>query len=248
VNSGLLLANRGCPFGCSFCYLFFGRRLRRRPVESTLVELRTMYEEYALRHFFFLDYTFTIDDEWVGALCTGIAEMGLGRDISWICQTRVDCLRESTLQAMKRAGCSGIWLGIESPELEQRRYLGKGRIRFEDIEAAVSLIRRCGINVLAFVMVGLPNETESSLARLNDWLDETQLYYSLSTFQRRLGTPLARDRDSDAIREHGWAYLDRDSGFLGESSLRRAELDWFFDFHARNSNRVANVMRRRLVS
>ncbi len=245
VNSGLVLANRGCPFGCSFCYLFFGRPLRRRPVEATLAELKVMYEDHDFRHFFFLDYTFTIDNSWVRTLCEGIKELGL--DISWICQTRVDCMDEPTLRFMKEAGCSGIWLGIESPEIEQRRYLSKGKIGFEDIEEGVSLVRSCGLNVLAFVMVGLPNETESSLANLNVWLDKAKVYYSLSTFQRRLGTPLAKNWGGEVIQEHGWAYLDLDSEFLGESNLRRADLSWFFEYHERSPTRVANVMRRRLA-
>jgi anaerobic magnesium-protoporphyrin IX monomethyl ester cyclase len=243
VRSGLVLANRGCPFGCDFCYLFFGRRLRRRPVEATLVELKAMHDEHDIRHFFFLDYTFTIDDEWARDLCAGIRRLGL--DISWICQTRVDCLTPDTLRLMKRAGCAGIWLGIESPDLEQRRYLGKGRITFEDIEEAVALIRSYEMNVLAFVMVGLPNETESSLASLNTWLDRSRVYYSLSTFQRRLGTPLAKAGDGDAVARHGWNYLDVQSEFLGESRLRRTDLRQFFEFHENSPTRVANVMRRR---
>lgn len=246
VNSGIVLANRGCPFGCSFCYLFFGRPLRRRPVEATLAELKTMYEDYVVRHFFFLDYTFTIDNSWVRALCEGIKELGL--DISWICQTRVDCLDEPTLKLMKEAGCSGVWLGIESPETEQRRYLSKGKISFDAIEAGISLIRNCGLNVLAFVMVGVPNETESSLANLNAWLDKSQVYYSLATFRRRLGTPLAIKGGGEVVEEKGWGYLDMDSEFLGESKLRLDNLGWFFDYHERSSNRLDNVMRQRMAS
>ncbi|KAB8158824.1 radical SAM protein [Streptomyces sp. 3MP-14] len=245
VNSGLVLANRGCPFGCDFCYLFFGRRLRRRPVAATLAELRTLREEYGIRHFFFLDYTFTVDNEWAAALSDGILELGL--DISWICQTRVDCLDDATLARMRRAGCAGIWLGVESPDIEQRRYLGKGRIGFEDIQRAVELIRSHDINVLAFVMVGLPNETEASLASLNSWLSESRVYYSLSTFQRRLGTPLAAERGIDVTPENGWGYLDHRTDHLGESELRRADLGAFFAFHDTSPTRVANVMRRRLA-
>lgn len=246
VRSGLVLGNRGCPFGCSFCYLFFGRRLRRRPVESTLAEIKAMHDRHGIRHFFFLDYTFTLDGSWVQALSTGIQRLGL--DISWVCQTRVDCLDETTLALMKQAGCSGVWLGIESPEIEQRRYLSKGNIGFEDIEQGISLIRGAGLNVLAFVMVGLPNETESSLSGLNDWLGSSRVYYSLSVFQRRLGTPLSNGEPAPQAQESGWEYLDQPSEFLGESSLRRADLGWFFDYHEKSPTRVANVMRRRLAA
>lgn len=244
VRSGLVLANRGCPFGCSFCYLFFGRPLRRRPVAATIAELKAMKEEHGIEHFFFLDYTFTIDNAWVRELCDGIREQKL--DVSWLCQTRVDCLDEETLKLMKEAGCSGIWLGVESPEMEQRRYLSKGKIGFEVIEDGIALIRNCGLNVLAFVMVGMPNETESSLLNLNKWLEKSQVYYSLSIFQRRLGTPLAKKfAGAEVVQENGWGYLDLDSEFLGESKLRRADLDWFFEFHEKSPTRVANVMRRR---
>jgi radical SAM superfamily enzyme YgiQ (UPF0313 family) len=237
VRSGLVLANRGCPFACSFCYLHFGRRLRHRPVPATLAELRALNADYGIRHFFFLDYTFTLDRQWVTELCAGIREWGA--DISWICQTRVDCLSDSVLGEMRAAGCDGVWLGVESPELEQRRYLSKERIGISEIDNAVQLIRRHGINVLAFVMVGLPNETDSSLRQLNSWLDQAGVYYSLSTFQRRPGTPLAPGPDSPS-----WEGLDETSEYLGESGLKTADLDWFFDYHQKSQRRVKNIMAR----
>jgi anaerobic magnesium-protoporphyrin IX monomethyl ester cyclase len=237
VRSGLVLANRGCPFACSFCYLLFGRRLRHRPVPATLAELRSLNHDYGIRHFFFLDYTFTVDQRWVKEICTAIRAWGA--DISWVCQTRVDCLSHSVLAEMRQAGCDGIWLGVESPELDQRRYLSKGGIGNDEIVTAVRMIRQHGMNVLAFVMVGLPNETESSLRRLNSWLDQEEAYYSISTFRSRPGTPLA---------PHGvdsWEQLDAATEYLGESQLKISDLDWFFDYHQKSSRRVRNIMAQR---
>lgn len=239
VRSALLLGNRGCPFACNFCYLLFGRRLRRRPVESTIQEMLGLRLDYDVRHFFFLDYTFTLDRAWVQRLCAEIRHHEL--DVSWMCQTRVDCINPEVLRTMKDAGCAGIWLGVESPELEQRRYLSKEKIAFSDIDAAVWMIRDAGIEVLSFVMVGLPNETEHSLRSLNEWLTESGVYYSLSTFQRRPGTPLARD---SGLRLDSWGALDRPSGVLGESTLALRDLGWFFEYHEASDRRVANVMRR----
>lgn len=246
VRSGLVLGNRGCPFGCNFCYLLFGRRLRKRPVAATLQEMQTLRQDHGIRHFFFLDYTFTLNRKWVEELCRGMREIGL--DASWVCQSRVDCLDEATLTTMRDAGCAGVWLGVESPELEQRRYLDKARFGFSDITEAVATIRRCGLEAMAFVMVGLPNETVRSLESLNRWLEESQVYYSLSTFTRRLGTPLADGAPPEGLEGDGWGYLDRTSPFLGESSLACSELEWFFDYHARSHRRVANVMRLQTAS
>lgn len=239
VHSALVLANRGCPFACNFCYLLFGRRLRRRPVAATIAELRLLHREHGIDHFFFLDYTFTVDQTWVVEMCQEIHRSDL--QVSWVCQTRVDCLDPDTLRQMRAAGCAGIWLGVESPELEQRRYLSKGRIQFSAIDQAVAMIRRAGMEVLTFVMVGLPNETTLSLERLNQWLEDSQVFYSLSTFQRRPGTPLAA---ATGLEIAEWSSLDPSTEVLGESTLRIEDLGWFFDYHERSPRRVANVMRR----
>jgi anaerobic magnesium-protoporphyrin IX monomethyl ester cyclase len=204
-----------------------------------LAEMERLRWTHDVRHYFFLDYTFTLDNSWVRQLCAGIH--GRGLDVSWMCQTRVDCLDPETLRLMKTAGCTGVWLGVESPELAQRRYLSKGKIAFPEIDAAVRMIRDAGIEVLSFVMVGMPNETTSSLQALNDWLEESQVYYSLSTFQRRPGTPLARD---SGLVLDSWGDLDRATAVLGESSLRVDDLGWFCEFHDRSARRVSNVMRR----
>lgn len=59
---------------------------------------------------------------------------------------------------------------------------------------------------------------------IDAWLDQSQVFYSLSTFQRRLGGPLTKG-GLDEMEKEGWAYLDRQSDFLGESSLWRADLN-----------------------
>ena len=239
VPSGLLLSNRGCPYACDFCYLFFERKIRRRPIEHTLREVKTMWAEHGIRHFFFLDYTFTLDERWVGEMCDGLE--GLGLDISWICQSRVDRLSSEMLKHMKSAGCDGLWLGVESPDLDQRRYLGKGGIGFKEVMDGIELVRQAGIQPMAFVIVGLPAETEDSLESLNRWLDDTAVHYSLSTFTPRRGTPLGDELSS---RHDGWRYLEYidKTGHLGESSLRSRDLEWFFNFHDAHPRRVANIV------
>ena len=45
------------------------------------------------------------------------------------------------------------------------------------------------------------------------------------------------------MSELDWAYLNGQSGFLGESSLWLADLDWFFAYRDSSPHRVANAMR-----
>ncbi|MCB1606191.1 MAG: B12-binding domain-containing radical SAM protein [Xanthomonadales bacterium] len=243
VKSGLVLGNRGCPFGCDFCYLISGRKFRMRPVSSVIRDIAIMVKEHGLRHFFFLDYTFTLSKKWVHSLCVELVARSI--DVSWLCQTRVDCLDVEVLSAMREAGCKGVWLGVESPVLEQRRYLGKGKFGSAELEDAISVIRSNGMSPLAFVMVGLPNETELTLRSLNEWLARTNVYYAVSTFRRRMGTPLGEDlQHSEVVKTLGWGYMDIKTPFLGESKLEVSKIKWFFDYHETNPMRVANVLRR----
>ena len=242
VNTGLVLANRGCPYRCSFCHLFFGQKMRHRPLPLVIEELKIQRRRFGIRHFFFLDYTFTLQAEWVRQLCELIIDSDL--DIFWTCQTRCELLREDLLPLMRRAGCTAIWLGVESHDHVKRAAVRKDLSQIE-IEQALTLLRRHQIEPLVFAMVGFPDESQDSLRALNDWLKVTGVYYALSTLLPRVGAPLFNELvDKATLARRGWKYFDDYSSYLGISKLRRSELNWFTDFHDQNERRVTNAIRQ----
>jgi anaerobic magnesium-protoporphyrin IX monomethyl ester cyclase len=242
VNTGLVLANRGCPYRCSFCHLFFGQKLRHRPLPLVIEELKIQRRRFGIRHFFFLDYTFTLQAEWVRQLCDLIIDSDL--DIFWTCQTRCELLREDLLPLMRRAGCTAIWLGVESPDHVKRAAIRKDLSQIE-IEQALTLLRRHQIEPLVFAMVGFPDETQGSLRALNDWLNVTGVYYALSILLPRVGAPLFDELvDEATLARRGWKYFDDYGDYLGISKLPRSELNWFVDFHDQNERRVTNAIRQ----
>ena len=105
---------RGCPFNCSFCtcQTYYGKRLRKRSVESVLRELEYDGERFGIRDFFIWAETFVVDRAYVAALCRGIIERGLR--ISWTSNSRVDTVDKELLTLMAQAGCWMISYGIES--------------------------------------------------------------------------------------------------------------------------------------
>ncbi|WP_299859581.1 radical SAM protein [uncultured Roseobacter sp.] len=240
VQGGLVLANRGCPYACSFCHLFFGTKLRKRSIDHVLDEIEIQIIRFGTRNFFFLDYTFTIDERWVMALCDRIRE----RDLSfeWVCQTRTDRISREMLVAMHAAGCVAMWFGIETPDAALRDGLRKPLVD-DEVTRSILLARDCGIIPLAFLMVGFRNESENSLRALNDWISRTGVYYGLAPLSVRPGTPLFDEvYGADHIERHGWNFDDPYAGRLGISALDMSELDWFFDHHRQNPLRLSNAV------
>jgi len=66
---GTILAGRGCPYNCLFCYNFFGKKLRLRIPDSVVDELMFMQNKARLKGVYFIDSTFGLNEDWVFQLC-----------------------------------------------------------------------------------------------------------------------------------------------------------------------------------
>jgi len=190
---------RGCPYACSFCTApaYYGRKVRKRPVDRVAEELRENVRRYGVRDFFFWAETFTVDRGYVLHLCEEILRQGL--DISWSCNSRVDTVDPELLAVMKRAGLWMISFGIESGNQGVLESCGKG-ITVEQSVSAVNAAHEQGIRTAGHFLFGLPGETESSMTEtlrlsLALPLDVAQ-YYAASPFP---GTALYRQ-----ARRNGW--------------------------------------------
>jgi radical SAM superfamily enzyme YgiQ (UPF0313 family) len=190
---------RGCPYRCTFCTapLYYGYRLRRRPVAQVVDEMAANVSRYGIREFFIWADTFTADRSYVRDLCRAVLERGLR--ISWTCNSRVDTIDEETLRLMKQAGLWMISFGLESGNDAILVTSGKG-ITATQSRAAVKLANRLGIRTAGHFMFGLPGETEETMAEtlalaLSLPLDIAQ-FYTAAPFP---GTALY----DDALRE-GW--------------------------------------------
>jgi radical SAM superfamily enzyme YgiQ (UPF0313 family)/molybdenum cofactor biosynthesis enzyme MoaA len=164
---GVLLGSRGCPFSCTFCYNFWGGRLRLREVSSVLQEFEGLASRPGIRRLFFLDPTFTADRDWCLTLCSALSQAS--PSVPWICQTRCDRVDPELLGAMKRAGCVSIQYGVESFNDAILNATKKGSTAAH-AERAVDMTTAAGIAPSCFLMVGLPGETEQTVAATIEFL------------------------------------------------------------------------------
>ena len=155
-----MLATRGCPGRCTFCYRIFGPRLRARSGLAMAKEVQHLHERYGIREISFYDDTFTAVKKEIRQFCQSVVDMGI--DVTWSCFSRVDAVDKDILQLMKRAGCHQIMYGIESASPEVLANIHKN-VNLATAERAVAMTQEVGINVRAAFMLGNPGETEKTM-------------------------------------------------------------------------------------
>ena len=155
---GAIQTTRGCPLNCSFCSVtaFNGAHYRQRPIPDVVREFQSIREKRVL----------VVDDNLIGTrsehiarakdLFRAMAQANLRKE--WIAQATINFADDEELLALAaKAGCSGVFIGFESPSPEGLRgYGGKFNLLKErDMRASVRRIQRHGILVAGSFIIGL---------------------------------------------------------------------------------------------
>ncbi|MBS3734920.1 MAG: radical SAM protein [Phycisphaerae bacterium] len=177
-----VFTTRGCPYNCTFCGSrgIWGRHVRPRSPGHVAAELRTL-QRMGVRQVHVDDDTFGIDRDWLAELCRAI-RADCPR-LRWSCEMHVKGVDDETLAMMRRSGCCSIQLGIESGNDDILRAIRKNITAGEAL-AACRAVRRSGMELVAFFMVGFPDETEATLAETAAAMaacDADVLVYSIFT-------------------------------------------------------------------
>ncbi len=202
-NFSCFITSRGCPYKCIFCEQG-SKPFRARSPKNVVDELEICVKEFGIRELDFFDSSFTIRKQRVIDICDEINRRKL--DIVWAARTRVDCITDDVLKAMRGAGCNRIYYGIESGNREILQTLKKST-SLEMYREVVSATKRHGINTFGYFMVGNPYETEATIRqtiRLALELDLDYAQFSKVTPMpaTEMYTLLLKETGRDYWREH----------------------------------------------
>ncbi len=156
-----IFAIRGCPYNCFFCGSpkIWNRRVRFRSVENVIREIQGLQKK-GLKRIRFDDDTFGINRRYIVDLCQALINHCPG--LKWSCEMHVTLVDDEMIALMKKAGCRLIQLGIEAGNNEILRAIHKN-ITIEQALVACKIIRKHGIDLEAFFIIGFPQETEETL-------------------------------------------------------------------------------------
>ncbi len=153
---------RGCPFPCTFClvHAVSGNRARHRSPESIVTEVQQLQRQ-GISHFFLRAETFTLDRRWAIAVSEALAIHCPG--VQWVTATRVECVDDEVISAMRAGGCYGISFGVDIASEE----IGKRVKKMPQLTLAKEAMRLCdkhGVFSLAYIMIGFIWETKNTIA------------------------------------------------------------------------------------
>ncbi len=164
VRWGYLLTSRGCPFPCTFCSATlrqtYGRKFRGHSAERVVDDMLRLHLDHGIDAFYTIDDVFSLDRERVVDICHGLIKHN--HRIHWTIQTRGDLIDLDLLKLMKRAGCVGVKMGIESGVDRILKIIRKNASRKQLLEAARN-VEEAGLFLTTYYMVGHPTETRAEM-------------------------------------------------------------------------------------
>ncbi len=170
-----IIGSRGCPYDCIFCVSpqIWHRRVRHRSPESIVEEMEYIEHKLGVRAFHFWDDNLLLIPDRIEKLCDLILRRKL--DIEWIGLSRAEHINraKSLLPLMRKAGCIGIEVGIES--VNPKNYIDINKHQdFEEVRTALYAQKEAGLYPLFTYMAFNPGETISGYYFQKDFLDELQ--------------------------------------------------------------------------
>lgn len=160
-----ILATRGCPFRCTFCdrQNRMGYSWRMRSPENVVEEMKLINKKYSISEFMFFDDNFIVNKDWVLDFCRKVATL----NFLWEVRARVDMVDLPLLQTLRKAGCYRIRYGMESADNLTLKLIKKD-ITAEQIKKCAQASHQAGIEIFAYFMLGLPEETEAKMEKTLD--------------------------------------------------------------------------------
>jgi hypothetical protein len=176
-------------------------RVRFLSAQAALDVLEHMVSQNRQRMISIKDDTFCCDRRRVLEICHGIQRRGLR--FLWNCDTRADSLDEEVLEAMCRAGCRRISIGVESAAPEILSAVRK-RLSPQTVVRATDMAKMFGFDIRYYMMAGNRGETAETLETSIAFLYEarpTSFVFSILSLYPGTEEFLMAERAGQADRE-----------------------------------------------
>ena len=201
-----LVATRGCSNRCGFCYLSTdGLRMpcRSREPQQVVDEIIEDDQPYSV----FVDNNLGARPEYLRSLCAKLQPL----ERIWSAAVSIDVTNDPALvQSMARAGCTGVFVGLESLNDQNLQHAGKRAPTSADYSRRVQIFHNNGIQVNGSFVFGFDHDRPDVFERTADWIEENKLecatFHILTPYP---GTPQFRQLEKEGRLFHkNWDLYD----------------------------------------
>lgn len=187
-----IMTKRGnCPFHCGFCAKneIVKKPLRFRTVESVLAEASYLKEQ-GCGAIAIYDDDVLISKERDHRIFRGLKKLGM----PFRCMTRTSLATKEDLDLLKVMGCAEVAIGVETADDRIKKIVNKGTTIAQDT-AFLQYCKKIGLRVKAYLMIGLPGETEQSVRKTLNWLNQNKPdNFDISIFTPYPGSPIYENK------------------------------------------------------
>ncbi len=214
--------SRGCTRGCRFCCIhkMYGVCHRTYPIERVIRDIQAAADGGA-RGVFFSDDNINLDPNAYRILlngqelCAAIVEAGLHR-LEYVTQADVAGFARAPhlAAAMSHAGFKGMFLGIESVDRGNWKFLRKSN-SLEKTQEVITNLRAHGIGVAGGFIVGNPDEDEAAVRGLFRTARTLEMDHAIMWYPRawsRTRTTIAGTTATSAMYARGISPIGSSSG------------------------------------
>ncbi len=170
-----IFTSRGCPYNCTFCHNVFGKKFRRRSVDSIIGEMEMLRQRYDVREIEFVDDCFNHKKKWATEVLETIVDRRLGLHLSFPNGLRGDTLDREMIDLFKAAGVFRISYAIESASPRVQKTIKK-KLDIDRVNQAITLTSRAGIITCGFFIMGFPTETAEEMRMTADFAADSDLH------------------------------------------------------------------------
>jgi radical SAM superfamily enzyme YgiQ (UPF0313 family) len=214
--------SRGCPYHCVFCAnaTVHGKRMRYMSVEKVIHEIENMISLHQMEILLIEDDHFLADRNRAKVILQRLCDFNL--KIEFPNGVAVYAIDDDIGQLLKKAGVKIITLAVESgSDFVLKNIIHKPH-RVNMIKPAVKILRKYGISIHAFIIVGLPGELETHREETMQMISDV----GFDWVKFSLAVPVSGSKLYDICKENGYLVSDDFNQYvITKANIRTPDID-----------------------
>jgi anaerobic magnesium-protoporphyrin IX monomethyl ester cyclase len=224
----IIEGSRGCDHSCTFCsqHAFWGNRWRAKSGKRMAEEMEYCRDRFGAEFIWLTDDNFAFGPR-ADEMFDELIRRGLGDDIYWFVQARVDDVVRSgeKISRMRKSGNQWVLLGVESGSPETLASYRKG-IELGQSYDAIRLLKENDIFAQATFIIGNHRDTHESIEGLRRFVEDIDpdlaIFMILTPFP---GTELYEEAvRNNWIEDWNWANYDMIHAIMPTEALSTEEV------------------------